>query len=286
MHHHHRPASWLLGAALGVALTAGLTTAQTRPGHPAGAATPTAKAPATPKSAASPRFGDLYVYGMIVLMPGGGTITYAGSRPPVTRPVRETPAPPGAVVTTGPDETARLRFECGSFVDLGPGSRVRIRAWSLELQQGACLVRHVGSPFPLKLGGVATLTMRQDSVLEAARDGEVVKVRVQAGRVRAPGLPAEAVAGTCLEASGETTKVSLAGPPLITWRSPVPGAAPAAEPVADGTGTPDPFDPSDGLSGDPTPTATVAPPDADDAGSPLDMQNTLEGKQLDPGDED
>lgn len=171
------------------------------------------------------RFGELFVLGMIYLQPGGGTLTYPDRRPQVVRPRREIRAPIGSIISTCATETARLRFECGSRLDLGPNSRVVLRTWHIDLQKGPCLLRHVGSPLSLKVGGVATFTIRPETMAEITRDGDTVLARVQTGRVRAAGLGDELTPGdNAVALAGAVSRTDTVAP-LCSWWQPAPVAA-------------------------------------------------------------
>lgn len=149
------------------------------------------------------RFGELFLFGMTRLIQGTVTV----QRPNEAPAVRTAPAvvPVDAVVTTGSDRPARLALECGSVIDLGPDARVAIRPFSLDVQGGEIAIRHVGSPFPLKLSGAVSASLASESVVELHPSGDRYLVRIQAGEGRFGSARETLTAG----AGGEITKTGV-----------------------------------------------------------------------------
>ncbi len=176
-----------------------------------------AGSPAPADTSAPPRFGELFLYGLVVLEPGGGSVIYPDKRPPAVSKLREIIVPTNAAVETKAGETANLRLDCGSRITLAPLSKVVIRRFAIDLGKGECLVRHIGSQFPIKITGEVSLLVTRDSLAEVARDEKGFGVRVQAGTVQVGHGGQELKVGQAALIEGKSVRRSPIAIPLRAW---------------------------------------------------------------------
>ncbi len=174
----------------------------------------------TPRSPLIPLYHQQFIYGMARIESGTATVAL----PPAAKPGRGL-LPIGTTITTGADQAVQLRLGCGSTLRLGPSSRLELGQFGLILHAGCALARHLGTVFPLKISGAATLLLTRDSVVDIEREAETVRARVQVGTVRTPGLREPARAGAAIEASGRTASTVARGPIPRGWIHPGLGTA-------------------------------------------------------------
>jgi hypothetical protein len=167
-----------------------------------------------------PTFAEQFIFSAVTLESGSARLIGEDGNP------QGAPIPPGSLLKTestiGIDSEgiAEIRLGCNSIVRLAPGSRLKIRPFGLEFLSGSIMARHVGSYFPLKIQGAATLLVSKDSLVDAERQGEKVLARVQVGKMRTPGMKEPVVAGQSIEASGRNASITPFGPLPRPWDSP------------------------------------------------------------------
>ncbi|NLI76468.1 MAG: FecR domain-containing protein [Candidatus Riflebacteria bacterium] len=232
----------------------------------AGSAPAGAASPALPGvGPVPPAFDRVYIYGMVVLEPGGGTVFYPDQRPPRTASGSDLLVPTGASIRTGASETAVIRVGQGSVLRLAPRTEVIVRPARLDLQQGECLVRHGDAVIPFRLGGTAMVSIAPGGTVEAAREGDHLLLVVQAGTARVGNHPTPLAAGQ----KAEVTKASvrLSDTLALPGNEPAPGAAGPP---------PDPFDAlaTGDEAAEPAGTTPTAPPAAQVPGKPADQPKT------------
>ncbi|NLI78777.1 MAG: FecR domain-containing protein [Candidatus Riflebacteria bacterium] len=152
-----------------------------------------------PEGAAGPLgFDEAFPTGLVTLEAGQAALATADDLAGLVPGAR---IPVEGLVTAAGSGTADLRLACGSMVRLAPGASVRVQAFGLDLAAGTALIRHAGSPFPLKITGPGNVLIGRKSVGELTRDGETLLVRCHSGTI---GLPD----GTEPLSPGETAAVS------------------------------------------------------------------------------
>ncbi|HNW37009.1 MAG TPA: hypothetical protein PKM25_18865, partial [Candidatus Ozemobacteraceae bacterium] len=141
--------------------------------------------------AAVARFGDIYVTGMAVLLPGGGTLEPPGAASKVSAKTlrSELLIPSGSLVTTGASETARVRLGERSLLRISPDSAVRIFALHLKLERGEIGVQQGKTILPLRiLASDSAMIVDCESAADffLSKAGSMI-VTVQAGTARLQG---------------------------------------------------------------------------------------------------
>jgi len=182
-------------------------------------------------------FGELFLFGMTRVEQGSVKVSLPNQTPVSTTAPSNIPV--GATVSTDAGQTARLHLECGSVIDLGPGASVAIRPFSLEVRRGDITVRHVGSPFPLKISGEVSGSLASESAMDLLRVDGRYAVRMQSGECRFGTARDVLKAGSCGEITDTGIRPVSKGIPLAEWKmqsgsavAPLPEFAPDDEPVA------------------------------------------------------
>ncbi|NLI76127.1 MAG: FecR domain-containing protein [Candidatus Riflebacteria bacterium] len=254
---------------------------------------PGCAAAGTPAVTIRQPFGELFLYGQIALEPGGGRLFLPKSPRPLLPARKPVLVPTGSRLETGPRETAALAFGGGSRILVGPGSRLVIRRFSVELGTGTLLLRHHGSAIPLKVTGSQTLLVQPDSLVELQTSPTGLLVRVQVGEARIPDHQAPLRPGAVVQVRDNHPAPAGSEFPLVTWEPPavemelpegaldeVFGKIPA------GAAEPRPTTPAPAPTSDPaavtpatdTPTATIPTEDtAPPAGSPPSAGGVFRG---------
>lgn len=164
-----------------------------------------------------PPFERIFIYSTVILEPGSATLILPDRQEVRVATGSGRLVPTGSTIRTGPNETARLRIGQGSHLRMGPLTEVVLMPTRLDLRRGTCLVKHGPAPIPLRLGGVATLTIEARSTVEAMRQADHLLLVVQAGRLRIPGAPTPLEAGQKAEIRQGTLRIGdhLPLPPTI-----------------------------------------------------------------------
>lgn len=171
-------------------------------------------------------FGELFLFGMTRVSRGVVTVV----RPNMAETAVQAPAvvPSDATVSCGASQTARLMLECGSVIDLGPGACVSIRPFSLEIRSGDVAIRHVGTPFPLKLSGNVSASLASESAVEFIQRDGAYMVRLQNGECRFGQKRETLGTGDCGKITNDGICRVPEGVPLAEWRE---RTAPASIPL-------------------------------------------------------
>ncbi|NLI79823.1 MAG: hypothetical protein GX442_25685 [Candidatus Riflebacteria bacterium] len=186
-------------------------------------------------------FHQQFLYGLVVLQAGRAFLVEgAGPVPAGAAAIPPgTPIKTGATIGTPPDVGADLRLACGSTVRLAPSTRVTVLPFALRLDGGSCLARHVGSTFPLKVAGPATLLIQRESVVEVERQAERMLARVQTGSLRVRDFAKVLAAGQGLTVSGSTVTIDPDALSPRLWDSPALGPSPVVGPSGDDPALPE-----------------------------------------------
>lgn len=161
------------------------------------------------------RFGDLYVAGMATLLPGGGTLEAPGGKPRVSGKTLRSDLliPSGSLITTGANETARIRLGERSLLRVRPNSSLRIFSMRLELLRGELRVQQGKTILPLRIQAASsTVDLERESAADffLANEGRMI-VTVQAGSAKVLGQGDAVSAGQRFEVKGGAV---VADPPV------------------------------------------------------------------------
>ncbi|MFZ2961012.1 MAG: hypothetical protein WA705_29380 [Candidatus Ozemobacteraceae bacterium] len=167
------------------------------------------------------RFGDIYVAGMAVLLPGGGTLEPPGSVAKVSAKTlrREILIPSGSLITTGASETARARLGEHSLLRISPDSAVRIYSLHLKLERGEICIQQGKTVLPLRiLASTTAMVVERESAADffLSKNGSLI-VTVQAGTTTLQSSKQSFSAGQRIEVSNDKP---LTAPPvshLLDW---------------------------------------------------------------------
>ncbi|HOT26578.1 MAG TPA: hypothetical protein PLU72_00220 [Candidatus Ozemobacteraceae bacterium] len=167
------------------------------------------------------RFGDLYVAGMAALLPGGGTLEAPGGKPRVSGKTLRSDLliPSGSLVSTGADETARIRLGERSLLRVRPNSALRIFSLRLELVRGELCVQQGKTILPLRIQAASsTIDLERDSAADffLSEDGRMI-VTVQAGTAKVAGESDAVVAGQRVEVRSGTVVTDPPVARLADW---------------------------------------------------------------------
>jgi hypothetical protein len=180
--------------------------------------TPSANAPS--KNAFHLNFGDIYVTGMAVILPGGGTIETPSAEKVLAKNLRrEMLIPSGSMIVTGASETACVRLGDHSRVRISPDSAVRVYSLHLKLERGEVCIQQGKTVLPLRiLASTTAMVVNQESAADffLSRNGNLI-VTVQAGSAALQGKKQRFLAGQRIEV---TNGIPLLGPPsthLLDW---------------------------------------------------------------------
>lgn len=185
------------------------------------AAETTASGAAQPVKSGHVRFGDLYVAGMATLLPGGGTLEAPGGKPRVSGKTLRSDLliPSGSLITTGADETARIRLGEHSLLRVRPNSALRIFSLRLELVRGELRIQQGKTILPLRIQAAsATVDLERESAADffLSKDGRMI-VTVQAGTAKVSGTGNAVSAGQRIEVTGDTVAADPPVARLADW---------------------------------------------------------------------
>lgn len=145
-----------------------------------------------------PRFSDQFMYSLPAL--NGGVIDLVasdGSR--ITASKKGTIIRAGLTIETT-RSSAGISLLAGTKIKLQPMSTLKILRSAIRLERGACLVRHAGKHFQLKLEGKASVCIESESLVGIECDQSRFLITVEKGGVRL--LPDGTIikAGKCVAA--------------------------------------------------------------------------------------
>lgn len=184
-----------------------------------------------------PSFSDQYLFGLTTFEAGSATLQVPGTS--ATGELSQCSLiKSGSDVKTASASYARIALLCGSKIMLAPNSEAKIGPLSLGLKKGSCMIRHVGSAYPLKVDGTTPVLIEKNSVVQIERTNDGLLMRVEVGKARHRESQQAICAGECAKVDAQGFTKVARGPVPLTWEPP---SSDQAQPQSEETGDADIF---------------------------------------------